>query len=368
MFVGICACMNNPRPDSPASIVVCGHLESESFAPSHRTPHLPVLAAFGSGPMHRFSRTGRWDLEKAATENENRLLRSDRTAGSEHPPCWEDLTFQFGSAAFLHADSNSFTGFAQTAAEAETLVKNFVEKYTLPAAADGGCYSLVRLGRDLERIPVRLDEGTALSEETLALHYGEEALSQHLDLVSRLSIRKHGVALFEGPQGTGKKSYIRHLIGELRNSHRFYFIPAPAPHVLSNACFPGFWIDQRCRYRDKRFALILEDSDELLAANGKYPQAVQALLQLTDGLLADFLRLQIICTINCKATDIDQALLRPGRLLSHRVFHRLDYAQASLLAESLGRKLPSAQDYSLAEVFAGCEPKEIQRSRIGFPA
>jgi hypothetical protein len=85
-------------------------------------------------------------------------------------------------------------------------------------------------------------------------------------------------------------------------------------------------------------------------------------------MLADFLRLQIICTINCQAADIDQALLRPGRLLCHRVFHRLDYVQASRLAESLGRQLPTAQDYSLAEVFSGYEPKTLQRPRIGFAA
>jgi hypothetical protein len=85
-------------------------------------------------------------------------------------------------------------------------------------------------------------------------------------------------------------------------------------------------------------------------------------------MLADFLRLQIICTINCRANDIDQALLRPGRLLCHRVFQRLKYHQASRLAESLGRKLPAVGDYSLAEVFAGHDPEEIERPRIGFAA
>jgi ATP-dependent 26S proteasome regulatory subunit len=85
-------------------------------------------------------------------------------------------------------------------------------------------------------------------------------------------------------------------------------------------------------------------------------------------MLADFLRLQIICTINCSAADIDPALLRPGRLLCHRVFGRLDYNNAVRLAESLGRKLPSARDYSLAEVFAGHDSDEINRPRIGFAA
>ena len=91
-------------------------------------------------------------------------------------------------------------------------------------------------------------------------------------------------------------------------------------------------------------------------------------LNLSDGFLADFLRLQIICTINCAAADIDQALLRPGRLLCHRVFDRLAYPHASRLAESLGRKLPFAHDYSLAEVFAGDELGQVTRPHIGFAA
>ena len=97
-------------------------------------------------------------------------------------------------------------------------------------------------------------------------------------------------------------------------------------------------------------------------------EKVSAILKLSDGMRADFLRLQIICTINCRADDIYQAILRPGRHLSHRVFRRLDYAQDSRLAESLGRKLPVVRDYSLAEVFAGQNPKEMNRPRIGFAA
>ena len=95
---------------------------------------------------------------------------------------------------------------------------------------------------------------------------------------------------------------------------------------------------------------------------------VSTILNLSDGLLGDFLHLQIICTINCTAADIDQALLRPGRLLSHRVFPRLDYAQAARLAESLGRKLPVVSDYSLAEVFIGQDKHETNRPHIGFEA
>jgi ATP-dependent 26S proteasome regulatory subunit len=97
-------------------------------------------------------------------------------------------------------------------------------------------------------------------------------------------------------------------------------------------------------------------------------EQVSAILNISDGMLADFLSLQIICTINCSAADIDPALLRPGRLLCHRVFGRLDYPQAARLAERLGRKLPQAPDYSLAEVFAEHGTVETSRPRIGFAA
>lgn len=85
-------------------------------------------------------------------------------------------------------------------------------------------------------------------------------------------------------------------------------------------------------------------------------------------MLGDFLRLQIICTINCTTADIDPALLRPGRLLCHRVFARLKPCEARRLAEVLGRTLPVAHDYSLAEVFAGAEPHDISQPHIGFAA
>jgi len=45
---------------------------------------------------------------------------------------------------------------------------------------------------------------------------------------------------------------------------------------------------------------------------------------------------------------------------------RLDYPQAARRAESLGRKLSSTRDYSLAEVFTGQDTEEINRPRIGF--
>jgi hypothetical protein len=86
-------------------------------------------------------------------------------------------------------------------------------------------------------------------------------------------------------------------------------------------------------------------------------------------LLSDFLNLQVICTINCMSSELDQALLRPGRLLAHKVFARLPREEALRIAEKLGKPLPLRSDYSLAEIFnEAVEQPERDEKIVGFAA
>lgn len=368
-IVDIGSLMNEPLSSPTQTMVVCGGMDTSSFLPTYRGPHVPVLAAFGSGSMHRFRMNGRWDLERATAENTTALLRSDKLIDQQDKPLWDDLTFQFAPKSLLYASDNSLESFASSAAEAEAVARDFARSYALPPEPEAGSYSLIRVDKDIGRVTVPLAAESLLTDEVFALHYTEDMAAWHREFTQRLTSRKNGLAILEGPPGTGKTSYLRHLMGMLRESHRFYFIPASTLRVLSDPNFIGFWADQRRRHQDKQFAVILEDSDAALMARGMdNREQVSAILNLTDGMLADFLRLQILCTINGKATDIDQALLRPGRLITHRIFPRLNREHASLLAAHLGRSLPAAPDYSLAEIFADPEACESRKPRIGFAA
>ena len=356
---------------SPVGLV-CDLAHARAYTRDYERPHAPVLAAFGADRLHECRLSGSWDLNRAISENASALFRSIHLLPHNRPNDalveWDDLTFQFGPRTFLYADSSRVTGYASTPVEAERLVTWFSKTYSKPPVPSGGVFNLIAegaIGLQCQTVPLPPD--TILSTEAISLHYGSGSGQWHQDYTEKLRERTHGLSIFEGAPGTGKTFYLRHLMGVLKESHRFYFIPTSAMGILSKPKFVDFWTEERRFNSNQKFVIILEDSDAALMTRGSdNREEVSAILNLSDGMLADFLRLQIICTINCTAADIDQALLRPGRLLCHRVFGRLDYPQAVRLAESLGRTLPVVREYSLAEVFAGHGTNELDRPQIGF--
>ena len=341
-----------------------------SYFPSHSGPPAPVLAAFGIERLNECRLRGSWDFERAITENPQTLHRSVRLLGTggNHNK-WDDVLLQFGERSFLYGSASQIAGYASTFAEAEKIVRDFTESFGNKKIPVGGSFQLIRKERYDEIVCeiVNLGPETVLCDEAFALHYPAGTGDWHRSFVEKLNGRKNGLSILEGTPGTGKTSYLRHLMGHLKDTHRFYFIPPTSLKMLEEPEFIGFWSSQRETFMDRKLVVILEDADDaLLTRETDNRDKVSAILNLSDGMLSDFLQLHVICTINCTAAEIDQALLRPGRLVSHRVFRRLDIAQASRLAASLGKTLAPASDYSLAEVFAEDEDEPVSRPQIGF--
>ena len=145
--------------------------------------------------------------------------------------------------------------------------------------------------------------------------------------------------ILHGDKGTGKSTYIRHLISS-NPEKKFVYIPANLVNMLSQPNFSSFLMTLQDHI------IILEDCEEAIKdrkVNGS-PAAVSLLLNLTDGLLSDGLGLKFICTFNDDVKNIDSALLRKGRLISKYEFKPLNTKKANILLEELyGEKFDNGE-------------------------
>jgi ATPase family associated with various cellular activities (AAA) len=206
----------------------------------------------------------------------------------------------------------------------------------------------------------------------LELHYGSAFRAWHEQFVRRLKTPGSSVSVFRGDPGTGKTSYLRHLVHRLRRSHRFYYLPLSVYEVLAAPRAVEFWLRENDSYEDRIKVVIIEDAESLLMQRSSDNQErIADLLNISDGFLGELLKIHIICTMNAQIEKLDQALLRPGRLLTMREFKRLRRADAEKLAQAKGVTLPVRDDYSLAEIYAASRNESAQppaQKALGFAA
>lgn len=335
---------------------------------------VPIRAATGAGPVHFCVVDGPFDLPRMAETLAGQLVRScyslreDAERGFGY---WTNLTIRLDENTHVHCDEDTLRVYAaspeQARLTAEKLGKTFArEKGPKPAT-----FQIVKKTSDgIDTESVALDALEVLDAGTLALHYGEAFPTWHASFLEKLKSRRTGLAILDGPPGTGKTSYLRQLMLELKDSHRFYFIGSANLGLLRDAEFVDFWATERRVHENSAMVVILEDAESaLMPRQADNRQEVSLLLNITDGILGEFLRLQVICTINCALKELDQALLRPGRLTAHHYFGPLTAERARTLADRLGKPLPetAAPEFTLAEIFSGkLDPTRRERGRIGF--
>lgn len=218
---------------------------------------------------------------------------------------------------------------------------------------------LIETMHGLELVPVK-NKNPKLD---ISLNYNDDLVELHPSLLKTLNTKnKSGLTLFHGIPGTGKSTYIRHLIHKIQK--KIIFIP---PRIVANLDSPhmtGMLIE------NPNSVYIIEDAEELIKSRENNGNSnISMLLNLTDGMLGESLGIQVICTFNTHLNNIDKALLRKGRLNVMYQFKSLKKDKANALLNSLGKNACIAnKEMILADIYnvEQAEFNTAEKTQIGF--
>jgi ATPase family associated with various cellular activities (AAA) len=201
----------------------------------------------------------------------------------------------------------------------------------------------------------------------LNLHYGTGFKEYHEKLIAKMKSTSKGIVLLHGDPGTGKSYYIRHLISQLTNKLILY-VPNAMISGLATPAFNDFiidWIDTQNSNVDDpakkvtSVLLVLEDAEKSLIRRdiNAYSDEVSTILNASDGIMNDFMSIQVLATFNVDISMIDSAVMRKRRAISIKSFGKLSADDARKLAEHIGADPAKVKgEMSLADIYQESEP------------
>lgn len=186
-------------------------------------------------------------------------------------------------------------------------------------------------------------------------HYNNDFVEVDKLIKTRLSKENDkGIILLHGIPGTGKTSYLRHLVGEVNK--KVLFVSPSVAKDLMNPEFVDLLLD------NPNSILVIEDAENIIM-DRKFSShsSVSNLLNLSDGLMSDCMNVQIVCTFNSPIAMVDTALMRKGRLIAKYEFGPLALEKARALSKQLGLDTVINRPMTLAEI---ANPGEKDHSKL----
>lgn len=201
----------------------------------------------------------------------------------------------------------------------------------------------------------------------IGLNYGGHFESISDKIIRSLHENSSGLYMLHGRPGTGKTTYIRYLASVLKKD--VIFFPTSFVDEITNPSILSLL------KKKQDCVMILEDAEKALTKRSlsDQPSLVSTLLNMTDGILGDILKLNVIVTYNCDRQDIDEALLRRGRLKAEYSFQGLKQNEAKKLIKKLDIDIKAEDNMTLADIYYAKSDEELigniktlEKPKIGF--
>jgi hypothetical protein len=209
-------------------------------------------------------------------------------------------------------------------------------------------------GFNVKKINVDLEE-----------NYNDDFPDMSSKIITGLNSKdKTNLVILSGAPGVGKTTYIRYLASKLKKN--IIFVSPDMVTSITDPAFIPFLMD------NNDSILIIEDAEPALEkrGHGGRSSAVSNVLNLTDGLLSDCLNISIVATFNTGSKNIDEALLRKGRLLMNYRFDKLDIEKSKKLLKKLGHlEVEVTEPMTLSDIYYyGSENNgdDKEKRKIGF--
>jgi hypothetical protein len=197
--------------------------------------------------------------------------------------------------------------------DSEPLAREIKEHFSVlwvPPERSGHIYAIIKSGFGLSLSSLG-DAGIPLIET----NYTPQVMEDYKFVVKDLQAKSPSgrITIMRGKPGTGKTHLIRGMLLEVPDA-MFILV---SPDMITSIAGPEL-LPLLLSHRNRAGApmvLVLEDADKCLVSRDKdNMNSIQSLLNLGDGILGSLLDLRIIATTNAKELDMEEALVRKGRL------------------------------------------------------
>lgn len=163
---------------------------------------------------------------------------------------------------------------------------------------------------------------------------------------------KAGLIMFYGIPGTGKTSLVKSLINDNKETN-FVFIDTSVCESISDGMFLEFLQNY------KNSVIVFEDCEKLLKSRDDGGnESISTILNLTDGIIAETMKIKFICTFNCPLSKVDKALMRKGRLSLKYEFKELSLDKTKAIYPEATKPM------TLADVHNATEKNDYSEEKV----